>query len=173
MKTKIVLATLVLTFSLLGSCAHHHPKPAPPPITRQTPVASSHPDYCPHCARRLTDPPVNPTYGPAAYEDNTPPKSPDKQPQTATSSSTVVTKIAAATADIPVPPSFGSVPATVKPVPQLSVDVDGSKYYSIVSGDSLWKTAKAFGVSIDAIKSANALESDVVVVGQKLTIPQE
>ena len=136
-------------------------------------MASSHPDYCPHCARRLTDPPENATYGPAAYEDNTPPRPPDRQPQGTTFPSPVVTTTVSRTAGIPVPPSFGSVPATVKPVAKLSVDLDGSKYYSVVSGDSLWKISKVFGVSIDAIKSANALESDVVVVGEKLTIPQE
>jgi LysM repeat protein len=49
--------------------------------------------------------------------------------------------------------------------------VDGSKYYVVVPGDSLWKIAKAFGVKIDDIKSANALEADTVQVGQKLEIP--
>jgi LysM repeat protein len=73
----------------------------------------------------------------------------------------------------PVAPPVGSVPPVAKPAPQLSTDADGSKYYLVAPGDSLWKIAKAFGVTIDSIKSANALEADVVIVGQKLEIPQE
>lgn len=43
--------------------------------------------------------------------------------------------------------------------------------YTVVSGDSLFLIAQKFGTTIDAIKSANKLDSVVLQIGQKLTIP--
>jgi LysM repeat protein len=41
----------------------------------------------------------------------------------------------------------------------------------VVSGDTLSKIATKFGVTVAAIKTANGLTSDLISVGQKLTIP--
>ena len=53
-----------------------------------------------------------------------------------------------------------------------TADTTGSgQTYSVKSGDSLTKIANEFGVSIKALRSANNLKTDKIVVGQKLTIP--
>ena len=53
-----------------------------------------------------------------------------------------------------------------------TADTTGSgQTYSVKSGDSLTKIASEFGVSIKALRSANHLTTDKIVVGQKLTIP--
>ncbi len=43
--------------------------------------------------------------------------------------------------------------------------------HTVVRGDSLWKISKQYGVSIDEIKQANGLSSDVAVLGARLRIP--
>ncbi|MEW6523663.1 MAG: cell wall hydrolase [Bacillota bacterium] len=41
-----------------------------------------------------------------------------------------------------------------------------------VRGDSLWRLGRAYGTTVDAIKAANGLSSDVIRVGQVLAIPE-
>jgi glycyl-tRNA synthetase beta chain len=43
--------------------------------------------------------------------------------------------------------------------------------YTVASGDSLWFLANRYGSTVAAIKQANGLTSDMIYVGQKLTIP--
>ncbi|MDT8389552.1 MAG: LysM peptidoglycan-binding domain-containing protein [Lentisphaeria bacterium] len=43
--------------------------------------------------------------------------------------------------------------------------------YTVVAGDTLSTIAKAFGVSVTALKQANNLTDDMIRVNQKLTIP--
>lgn len=51
-----------------------------------------------------------------------------------------------------------------------STPTQGTKY-TVVPGDSLFSIAKRFGTSVDALKSSNQLSSDLLRVGQVLTIP--
>lgn len=53
----------------------------------------------------------------------------------------------------------------------VSVNEPQEKLYSAKSGDTLWKIAQNNGTTVAAIKSANNLTSDIIYVGQKLTIP--
>ncbi|OLO42327.1 hypothetical protein BTR23_03645 [Alkalihalophilus pseudofirmus] len=68
--------------------------------------------------------------------------------------------------DAPVDEVVETPPPAPPPVPETVT-------YTVVSGDSLWLIANRFGTSIDAIRSANNLTTDVLRVGQTLTIPDE
>ncbi|WP_209123805.1 LysM peptidoglycan-binding domain-containing protein [Alkalihalobacillus sp. BA299] len=63
---------------------------------------------------------------------------------------------------------------TVQPTPQLAPDMQPTaqnSQYTVVSGDSLSVIAKRFSTTVDAIRNTNNLTSDVIRVGQTLTIP--
>lgn len=45
--------------------------------------------------------------------------------------------------------------------------------YTVQRGDSLWLLAQRFGTTVDAIKSLNGLDSDLIFIGQTLRIPDE
>lgn len=44
--------------------------------------------------------------------------------------------------------------------------------YTVKSGDSLWNIAKRYNVTVDALKSANKLTTNVLSIGQVLKIPE-
>nr|WP_272509075.1 LysM peptidoglycan-binding domain-containing protein [Clostridium ganghwense] len=54
-------------------------------------------------------------------------------------------------------------------IPTKTVDTN---IYEVNSGDTLSKIAQTFGITVAAIKEANNLSSDMIYVGQKLTIPE-
>jgi len=55
---------------------------------------------------------------------------------------------------------------------KLANDSTGAQgEYTVMRGDTLSAIAQAFGVSVDAIKRANNLKSDLIREGQKLIIP--
>lgn len=58
-------------------------------------------------------------------------------------------------------------------IPLTSQDNNiASKTYTVKTGDTLWSIAKNFDVSINDLKKANNLTSNLLSVGQTLTIPQ-
>jgi LysM repeat protein len=61
-----------------------------------------------------------------------------------------------------------SVPAYTAPAPAAA-----AKVHTVVRGDSLWSIGKKYGVPIDAIKQANGMTRDIVVLGSKLKIPAQ
>lgn len=64
-------------------------------------------------------------------------------------------------------------------VPSVDLDSDGmtasprpaTTTYTVESGDNLTRIARDFGVTVDAIMTANGLSSSVIRVGQELQIP--
>lgn len=61
-----------------------------------------------------------------------------------------------------------------KPVPRKAAApkaATGGVVYTVQSGDVLGSIAARHGVTVKAIKEANGLKKDFIVVGQKLTIP--
>lgn len=46
-----------------------------------------------------------------------------------------------------------------------------ARSHTIATGDTLWGLSRQYGVSVDAIKAANGMTSDTVVLGKTLNIP--
>lgn len=63
----------------------------------------------------------------------------------------------------PSPPTAGATAAVTAP--------NGSQVYTVKSGDTLSSIASRFGTTVRAIRSANNLKTDRIVVGQKLKVP--
>ncbi len=55
-------------------------------------------------------------------------------------------------------------------IPKDSVSSD-EVLYVVKKGDSLWKIANSYGISVNDLKRANNLKSDLLSIGQKLIIP--
>lgn len=60
---------------------------------------------------------------------------------------------------------------TVRAATPASTQVAGGRTYKVVRGDNLTKIARRHGVSLGALRKANKLRSDRILVGQKLDIP--
>jgi len=49
----------------------------------------------------------------------------------------------------------------------------GSNYYTVQKGESLWSIAKKLGVTVNELKEANNLTSNLLNIGQNLIIPSD
>lgn len=74
------------------------------------------------------------------------------------------------------------IPSTIQPVPSETPDENATnpsedqeqvrvQQYKVVTGDTLFKIAERFHVTVDEIKKINHLTSDIIYVGQILQIP--
>jgi LysM repeat protein len=109
--------------------------------------------------------PSNATYSKAAYED------------------TSVTSAPATETPPPAhSPSAAAAPKTPAPAPKVAaaktpaaapakVSSSGGAVHVVVKGDTLWGISRKYNVPVDAIKKANGLTKDTVVLGAKLQIP--
>lgn len=61
-------------------------------------------------------------------------------------------------------------PAPVTPA-RPSTPARTQTTHTVVRGDTLWGLGRKYNVSVDAIKQANNMRNDIVVLGSKLVIP--
>jgi len=64
-----------------------------------------------------------------------------------------------------------TAPAVTTPAPTATPQPTTGTSYTVRWGDTLFSIARRFGTTVEAIKEANDLSSDLIIVGQKLTIP--
>jgi LysM repeat protein len=69
-------------------------------------------------------------------------------------------------------PAGGSAAAS-SVAPAFAVGETSAASYTVISGDSLTKIAKAHGTTVKAIEAANGLTTTKIKVGQKLKIPSK
>jgi LysM repeat protein len=50
---------------------------------------------------------------------------------------------------------------------------NGENTYTVQKGDSLWSVSKKYGITVDELKKANNLSSNLLNIGQVLIIPSE
>ncbi|WP_083652505.1 LysM peptidoglycan-binding domain-containing protein [Bacillus sp. MRMR6] len=59
------------------------------------------------------------------------------------------------------------------PVPAATqASQDGSIYYQVVAGDTLWNVSRKFNTTVDNVKRANQLTSDLLQLNQRIIIPK-
>ncbi|MCW1915959.1 LysM peptidoglycan-binding domain-containing protein [Luteolibacter sp. GHJ8] len=143
----------------------------------------------------------NPTYGQAAYESNTttpaphtPEPSAPAAPRAAAAASTSHTVVRGDTLGA-IARKYGTTAAAIKQANGMTSDTvvlgktlaipgssgpvarpaasagGGGKTYVVVRGDTLSSIARKNGTTVAAIKKANGMSSDTVVLGAKLRIP--
>jgi len=69
--------------------------------------------------------------------------------------------------DDPSPWAIGEAAATET---AQGEDLTDRRYYNVQAGDSLWKIAGSFGVSVRTLMDLNALTSDLIKPGQRLRV---
>ena len=62
-------------------------------------------------------------------------------------------------------------PPAEEPAEQVEMQQQAGQTYTVQSGDTLYEIANRFGTTVSALKSANNLTSDIIRVGQVLSIP--
>ena len=66
-----------------------------------------------------------------------------------------------------------SAPGNAAGPSQTQPGASGELVYAVKSGDTLGRIARAYGTTAQAIRSANGLKNDRLVVGQRLKMPPE
>lgn len=99
-----------------------------------------------------------------AVRDNVPAMSASKKRLARSAQTEAVPPVAGATAAAGL--SVSAVPiATTGRVPESSTQI------IVQSGDTLWRIARRYHVSVDELRRSNRLEGDIVQTGHVLTIP--
>ena len=69
----------------------------------------------------------------------------------------------------PVVEDIASPTEPYSPVPAQPAAVAST--HTVVKGDTIWGLTKQYGITADALRQANNLTTDVIWIGQKLSIP--
>jgi hypothetical protein len=69
------------------------------------------------------------------------------------------------------PPAPAAAPRSAHPVSVAQPPANGELIYVVKSGDTVPRIAKAHGTTVQALRAANALKNDHLVVGMKLKLP--
>ena len=112
------------------------------------------------------DTPGNP-YGPADASLVNPPAPPNPVYDTPAAYGDTITADDLAPAVPPVPPA----PAIPDPVPGAPASNGPAIIHTVVKGDTLSGLSSKYNVPMAAIKAANNMTSDTVVLGRKMVIP--
>jgi LysM repeat protein len=106
----------------------------------------------------------NPYYGPQTYGNAS-------QGSTASTDGGYVAPAPAPVAPAPVDYSGGYTAPAPAPAPSYGSTAGGGTH-TVTSGDTLFSLSRRYGTTVPAIKSANGLNSDLIRIGQTLTIPR-
>ncbi|MGJ8644622.1 MAG: LysM peptidoglycan-binding domain-containing protein [Luteolibacter sp.] len=68
------------------------------------------------------------------------------------------------------PPAYDA-PAVYEDTTPTPAPTAVARVHTVVRGDTLWGIGKKYGVTVDSIKQANGLTTDVAVLGANLQIP--
>ncbi len=79
----------------------------------------------------------------------------------------------AAFAGIPLPPQAAAPTPVPTAVPAITPAKKEEMRHTIAHGENLWKIARKYKVSVEALRKANKLESDKLREGKTLIIPQD
>jgi len=124
----------------------------------------------------------NPYYGPSASTGNTTrpyattgaASYPTYSDSTYTPPSTTVPSVPSVptySAPVPSTPSAPVYSAPANSAPAYAGGSAASRTHTVASGDNLYRISQRYGTSVNAIKSANGLNSDTIHPGQVLQIP--
>lgn len=142
--------------------------------------------------QQVNPPADNPTYTPAAYEDQAPAAASYSAPASPSSAGTSHTVVRGDTLG-GIARRYGVSTSSIKQANGMSSDVvvlgknlvipgssgpvasapapSGGRSHTVVRGDSLSRIASQYGTTVAAIKQANNMKSDTVVLGSRLRIP--
>ena len=68
-------------------------------------------------------------------------------------------------------PVTSAAPTMSGAPPSEPANLSGEQIYTVKSGDNLTKIAQQYGITVKALRAANALKTDSIRVGQKIHIP--
>lgn len=71
----------------------------------------------------------------------------------------------------PAPAPSYSAPAPAASAPSYASNATGSRNHTVSKGDTLYSLSRQYGTTVNGIKSANGLSSDLITIGQNLAIP--
>jgi peptidoglycan DL-endopeptidase LytF len=72
----------------------------------------------------------------------------------------------------PIASTFASAQTSNSDEETVQSSIDGINHYKVQTGDTLWNISQKFHITVDQLKQANNLRSDILYLNQKLIIPK-